>query len=86
MPLGTTFEAPVLSVTDAFDVIAFISGQPRPHKAELEADFPDRTRKPVDAAYPPFIGPFTPDQHRLGPWKPIQVWMKANAAAARATD
>jgi thiosulfate dehydrogenase len=83
MPFGTTFEAPVLSVTDAFDVIAFISGQPRPHRAGLAADFPDRARKPVDAAYPPFVGPFTPDQHRLGPWKPIQVWMKANEAAAR---
>jgi thiosulfate dehydrogenase len=86
MPLGTSFEAPVLSAADAFDVIAFVSGQPRPHKAGLEADFPDRSRKPVDAAYPPFVGPFTPEQHRLGPWKPIQAWMKANAAAARATD
>ena len=86
MPLGTTFEAPVLSDADAFDVIAFVSGQPRPHKAGLEADFPDRARKPVDAAYPPFLGPFSPDQHRLGPWKPIQAWMKANAAATRATN
>jgi thiosulfate dehydrogenase len=76
MPFGTTFEAPVLSVTDAFDVIGFISGQPRPHKQGLEADFPDRARKPVDAPYPPFIGPFPPEQHRLGPWPPIEAWMK----------
>jgi thiosulfate dehydrogenase len=86
MPFGTTSEAPVLPVADAFDVIAYISGQPRPHKSELEADFPDRSRKPVDAAYPPFIGPFSADQHRLGPWPPIQAWMKANAATARNTD
>ncbi|MEA2725920.1 MAG: thiosulfate dehydrogenase [Acetobacteraceae bacterium] len=86
MPFGTTFEAPALSVADAFDVIAFISLQPRPHKAGLEADFPDRARKPVDAAYPPFIGPFTPEQHRLGPWKPIQSWVKTNGAAARVAD
>jgi thiosulfate dehydrogenase len=86
MPFGANFEAPVLAVADAFDVMAFVSGQPRPHRAGLEADFPDRTRKPVDAAYPPFIGPFTPDQHRLGPWKPIQAWMKANEAAARSTN
>jgi thiosulfate dehydrogenase len=78
MPFGTTFEAPVLSVTDAFDVIGYISGQPRPHKLGLEADFPDRARKPVDAPYPPFIGPFSPEQHRLGPWPPIQAWMKAH--------
>jgi thiosulfate dehydrogenase len=83
MPFGTTFESPVLSASDAFDVIAYISGQPRPHRADLQADFPDRARKPVDAAYPPFVGPFPPEQHRLGPWPPIQAWMKANAAAAR---
>jgi thiosulfate dehydrogenase len=86
MPYGTTFEAPVLSTPDAFDVIAYISGQPRPHKSGLEADFPDRSRKPVDAAYPPYIGPFSAEQHRLGPWPPIQAWMKANGAAARTAD
>ena len=86
MPFGTTFEQPVLSASDAFDVIAYISGQPRPHRADLQADFPDRSRKPVDAAYPPYVGPFPPDQHRLGPWPPIQAWMKANAAEARATN
>jgi len=87
MPFGTTFEAPTLSVADAFDVVAYISGQPRPHMAGLEADFPDRARKPVDAAYPPYIGPFTPDQHRLGPWPQIQAWIKANeATTARTTD
>jgi thiosulfate dehydrogenase len=86
MPFGTTSEAPALSIPDTFDVVAFISGQPRPHKPGLEADFPDRARKPVDATYPPFIGPFLPDQHRLGPWPPIQAWMKANGAAARSGD
>ncbi len=83
MPFGATWEAPVLSVSDAFDVVAFVGGQPRPHKAGLEADFPDRFRKPVDATYPPFIGPFSAEQHRLGPWPPIQAWLKANAPAAR---
>ncbi len=86
MPYGTTFETPALSVADAFDVVAYIGGQPRPHKPGLDADFPDRSRKPVDAAYPPYIGPFTPDQHRLGPWQPIQFWMKTNGALARTAD
>lgn len=86
MPLGTTFEAPALSVADAFDVAGFVDDQPRPHKAGLEADYPDRARKPADAAYPPFLGPFPPEQHRLGPWPPIQAWMKANADAVRTTD
>jgi thiosulfate dehydrogenase len=81
MPFGTTSEAPVLPVADTFDVIAFISGQPRPHKSGLEADFPDRSRKPADAAYPPFMGPFSPGQHRLGPWQPIQTWQRSHARA-----
>jgi thiosulfate dehydrogenase len=86
MPFGTTFESPALSIADTFDVVAFIGSQPRPHKPGLDADFPDRSRKPVDAAYPPYVGPFTAEQHRLGPWPPIQAWIKANGAAARAAD
>jgi thiosulfate dehydrogenase len=86
MPFGTTYEAPLLSSADAFDVVAYISEQPRPHKSGLEKDFPDRSRKPVDATYPPFIGPFPPEQHRLGPWTPIQAWIKANGAEARSAD
>lgn len=85
MPFGTTFEAPVLSAEDAFDVMAFVNSQPRPHKEGLERDYPDRSKKPVDAAYPPFVGPFTPEQHRYGPWKPLQDWLRANPEAARAT-
>ncbi|HEY4042351.1 MAG TPA: c-type cytochrome [Rhodopila sp.] len=86
MPFGTTFETPQLSARDAFDVAAYVDTQPRPHMGGLEADFPDRSRKPVDAAYPPFFGPFAADQHRLGPWPPIQAWVKANGSAARTAD
>ena len=85
MPLGTTFQAPVVSPADAYDVMAFVNAQPRPHKEGLEADYPDRARKPVDAAYPPFVGPFPAEQHRFGPWQPIQDWLRANPDAASAT-
>ena len=30
-------------------------------------------------------GAATPEQHRYGPWKPIQDWLRANPDAARAT-
>ena len=86
MPFGITFETPLLEAADAYDVMAFVNTQPRPHRAGLEADYPDRAVKPVDAAYPPFVGPFSPEQHRFGPWKPIQEWLRANPAAARATN
>jgi thiosulfate dehydrogenase len=86
MPFGTTFETPALSAADAFDVAAYIDTQPRPHKAELEADYPDRARKPVDAPFPPFVGPFSPSQHILGPWPPIQAWIKSNGSTRPADD
>ncbi len=86
MPFGITFETPLIAPADAFDVMAYVNTQPRPQMGGLEADYPDRANKPVDAAYPPFVGPFPPDQHRFGPWKPIQEWMRANPAAARAAN
>jgi thiosulfate dehydrogenase len=40
MPIGTTFNAPVLSDENAYDVAAYISGQSRgPQKTDLEKDF-----------------------------------------------
>jgi hypothetical protein len=80
MPFGTDFEHPVLSLDDAFDVAVFINGQSRPHKPGIESDYPDLSLKPADAAYPPFADPFSPNQHRVGPWPPIQRWVKENAA------
>ena len=86
MPFGTSYDAPVIPVEDAFDLAGYVASQPRPHKEGLAADFPDRARKPVDAGYAPFIGPFPETQHRLGPWGPILAWMKANGAQARHAD
>ena len=83
MPLGTDFEHPVLAPQDAFDVAVFINNQPRSHKAGLENDYPDPSLKPPDAAYPPFADPFSVEQHRLGPWSPIQQWLKGNTGPPR---
>jgi thiosulfate dehydrogenase len=71
MPFGTHYDAPVLSVDDAWDVAAYINSQPRPKRAKLDADYPDRSRKPVDAPFPPFQDSFPLEQHRLGPFQPI---------------
>ena len=71
MPFGTTYRAPVLSVEDAWDVAAFVNSQPRPARARRDLDYPDRSRKPVDAPFPPFADAFPLEQHRLGPFKPI---------------
>jgi thiosulfate dehydrogenase len=84
MPNGTDFAHPVLTESEAFDVAVFVDSQPRPHHEGNERDFPDRSLKPADALYPPFVGPFPPGQHLTGPWPPIQQWERANAAQLRA--
>jgi thiosulfate dehydrogenase len=79
MPAGTTWQSPVLAPGDAYDVMAFVNSQPRPHKAGLESDYPNRLKKPADTGYPPYVGPFPPEQHRYGPWPPIDTWVKEQA-------
>lgn len=71
MPFGANYRAPLLSVEDAWDVAAFVNSQPRPARARLDLDYPDRSRKPIDAPFPPFADGFPLEQHRLGPFKPI---------------
>jgi thiosulfate dehydrogenase len=85
MPAGTTFADPVISNEDAYDVAAFINSQPRPEKADLDKDFPDRLKKPVDAPFPPWIDGFSAEQHKYGPFEPIRQKVKElNAAASKA--
>ena len=73
MPSGITHVNAVLTDEQAFDVSAFVNSQPRPVKARLELDFPARKNKPVDAAFAPYTPGFSADQHKYGPWQPIQA-------------
>jgi thiosulfate dehydrogenase len=73
MPLGE----PTLSDDEALDVAAYINAQPRPEMPNLEQDYPDRKAKPVDNPYGPFADDFPLDQHRLGPFQPIEDHYKA---------
>ncbi len=90
MPLGTTHLTPQLSDDEAYDVAAFMVSRPRPVKPQLEADFPARWNKPVDAAFPPYLLG-SADQHKYGPFPPLAekqrlmaAELKAAAAAERA--
>jgi thiosulfate dehydrogenase len=67
MPNGTEYDYPRLSPEDAWDVAAFMVAQPRPHKAGLDRDFPDRLTKPVDTPYGPYGDGFSEQQHKFGP-------------------
>ncbi len=81
MPFGTTFDAPVLSDDDAYDVAGYITSQDRPHKANLENDFPIRLEKPVDTPYGPYADGFSSAQHKLGPFAPIRAKVQELAKA-----
>jgi len=76
MPLGTSAASPVLSDAQAYDVAAYVLSHTRPTKPNLDKDYPLRHNKPVDAAYPPYIGGGSAEQHQLGPFRPLQEEMK----------
>jgi thiosulfate dehydrogenase len=73
MPQGADYLNPVLSSNDAWNVAAFVLSQPRPHKPELEKDFPDLALKPVDTPYGPYLDGFSEQQHKYGPFAPIRA-------------
>lgn len=82
MPLGAAQGQPQLTEDQAYDVAAFMLSHPRPEKANLDRDFPARWNKPVDAAFAPYVAGGTPDQHKYGPFGPLQEKMKALRDAA----
>jgi thiosulfate dehydrogenase len=82
MPLGQ----PTLTNDQAYDVAAFINSQPRPQKANLEADFPNRILRPVDSPYGPYAEgiPFSQEEHKYGPFAPIRAWYREQREAQAA--
>jgi thiosulfate dehydrogenase len=83
MPLGTSFDSPLLTDEQAYDVAGYIVSQNRPKKADLDKDFPVRLQKPVDTPYGPYADAFPAEQHRLGPFSPIRAKVKELAAASQ---
>jgi thiosulfate dehydrogenase len=72
MPLGSAD----LNDDQAFDVAAYINSKPRPEMAGLDQDYPDRAKKPVDTGYVPYADSFPVEQHRFGPFQPIEAYYK----------
>ena len=73
MPLGQ----PDLTDNEAFDVAAYINSKPRPAMPDLDKDYPDRALKPIDNGYGPYADSFSQDQHKYGPFKPIEDYYKS---------
>jgi thiosulfate dehydrogenase len=72
MPLGATFEQPILSDEESWDLAAYVNSMERPKK-DLTQDWPDISKKPMDHPFGPFSDSFTEEQHKFGPFKPIKV-------------
>ena len=84
MPMGTNHKNPALTDDQAFDVAGYIVSKPRPHKANLDKDFPARWNKPIDSAFPPYVDGASADQHKYGPFPPLADKARAVAAARAA--
>jgi len=78
MPLGEAN----LTDAEAFDVAAYINSHPRPEMSGLDADYADRTTKPIDSPYPPWADPFPAAQHKYGPFAPIREYYKRQRAGS----
>jgi thiosulfate dehydrogenase len=76
MPFGLAdYHNPQLTNEEAWDVAAFVNSQPRPVR-DLRADWPDISRKPIDHPFGPYADGFTEQQHKYGPFGPIQAARK----------
>jgi len=75
-----------LTDEETFDVAAYINSRPRPEMADLERDYPDRADKPIDGTYGPFADDFPLEQHRFGPFRPIEEHYAAQRGAADDID
>ncbi|MEJ0019360.1 MAG: c-type cytochrome [Acetobacteraceae bacterium] len=74
MPNGIRYQYPLLAVDDAYDVMAYVDTRPRPHKPNLDRDYPDPWTKPVGTMFPPWPGHFSAERNRFGPWQAILDW------------
>lgn len=67
MPFGTTYENPVLTDEEAWDVAAYINSLPRPVRV-FPQDWPDISSKPFDHPFGPYADSFSEQQHKYGPF------------------
>lgn len=75
MPFDASATIRRLTDEEAWDVAAFINAQPRPVKVFKE-DWPDIAGKPVDYPFGPYADSFSEQQHKYGPFGPIQLTRK----------
>lgn len=75
MPFGASYTNSQLSDQEAWDVAAYVNSRPRPHRAQSQ-DYPDLSKKPIDAPYGPYADKYSQEQHKIGPFGPIASFYK----------
>ncbi|WP_447642411.1 MULTISPECIES: c-type cytochrome [Chitinophagaceae] len=71
MPQGTTYDRPTIGNEDCWDIAAYVLSKPRPHFDNIH-DFQNLNKKPIDNAFGPYLDDFPEQQHKYGPFEPIQ--------------
>lgn len=71
MPFGATYENPILSDEEAWDVAAYVNSLDRP-KRDFPNDWPDISKKPIDHPFGPYADKFSEEQHKFGPFQAIK--------------
>jgi thiosulfate dehydrogenase len=70
-----TYQKPLLTDEEAWDVAAYINSMPRPTK-EFALDWPDISLKPFDHPFGPYADKFSEQQHKYGPFAEIKSMVR----------
>jgi len=73
--LQASYQKPVLSDEEAWDVAAFVNSRPRP-TMDLKNDWPKIAKKPIDHPFGPYADKFSEQQHKYGPFQPIKEYIQ----------
>jgi thiosulfate dehydrogenase len=76
MPQNVNYHSVQLSDEEAWDVAAFVNSQQRPTK-DISNDWPDISKKPIDHPFGPYTDSFPEEQHKYGPFGPIEEARKS---------
>lgn len=75
MPHGATFKNPILTPEESWDIAAYVLSLPHPNKV-FPDDWPRLKAKPVDHPFGPYEDSFSEEQHKYGPFEPIEKFYK----------
>jgi thiosulfate dehydrogenase len=70
-----------LTDEEAYNIAAYVNYEkinPRPPYNPLDSFYPESKYKAIDFPLGPYADPFSEEQHRWGPFKPIEEWKKKN--------